>query len=177
MAMVAELGPRLGLPPADVAVLVQLVEQHLLLPDVATRRDLADPATAQGVADAVGSHDVLDLLHALTEADSLATGPAAWSPWKARLVGELVGRAGALLAGSPPPPPTPLADWQAELVRRGPSSATIAIPTSVWSPGRPLPMSCSSAPSSSRSGRATRRVSPAAPAAASTRCRSTVKRW
>jgi hypothetical protein len=60
---------------------------------------------------------------------------------------------------------------------RGASSATTAMPVTVWSPGRPLPMSCSSAPSSSRSGRCTRRVSAAAAAAASTRCRSTVKRW
>ena len=40
----------------------------------------------------------------------------------------------------------------------------------------PLPMSCSSAPTSSRSGRSTSRVSSAAAAAASTRWRSTVKR-
>jgi [protein-PII] uridylyltransferase len=119
MVMVAELGPRLGLVPADVDVLVRLVEHHLLLPDAATRRDLADPTTAQAVAGAVGSHEVLDLLHALTEADSLATGPAAWSPWKARLVTELVERTRALLAGAPAREPASLADWQVGLVRSG----------------------------------------------------------
>ena len=119
MAVVAELAPRLGLPPEDVAVLVTLVEHHLLLPDVATRRDLADPATARAVADAVGSAEVLELLHALTEADSAATGPAAWSSWKAGLVAQLVRRTAALLAGAPAPAPAPLADWQAELVARG----------------------------------------------------------
>jgi [protein-PII] uridylyltransferase len=93
-------GPRLGLPPEDVDVLVRLVEHHLLLPDVATRRDLHDPATARAVADAVGSAEVLELLHALTEADSAATGPAAWSSWKAGLVQDLVRRTGALLAGA-----------------------------------------------------------------------------
>ena len=40
----------------------------------------------------MGSADVLDLLHALTEADAAATGPAAWSPWKGGLVAELVQR-------------------------------------------------------------------------------------
>jgi [protein-PII] uridylyltransferase len=35
MRVVAGLAPRLGLPPADVEVLVALVEHHLLLPDVA----------------------------------------------------------------------------------------------------------------------------------------------
>ena len=61
--------------------------------------------------------------------------------------------------------------------RRGARSATTATPASVWSPGQPLPMSCSRAPTSSRSGRATRRVKAAAFAAVSTRCRSTVNRW
>ena len=119
MAMVAEIGGRLGLPPADVDVLVRLVEHHLLLPDAATRRDLADPATAQAVASAVGTQEVLELLHALTEADSLATGPAAWSPWKGRLVDELVARSRSLLEGAPPPAPVPLAEWQSDLVRTG----------------------------------------------------------
>ena len=117
--LVGRIGPRLGLPAADVEVLTALVCHHLLLPDVATRRDLADPATASAVADAVGSGEVLELLHALTEADAAATGPAAWSSWKAGLVAQLVRRTAALLAGAPPPAPAPLADWQAALVDRG----------------------------------------------------------
>lgn len=117
--MVAEIGPRMGLRGADVEVLVRMVQHHLLLPDVATRRDLADPATAAAVADQVGSQEVLELLEALTEADSLATGPAAWSPWKARLVCELADRTRSLLSGTPVPAPAPLAEWQSELVARG----------------------------------------------------------
>ncbi len=114
--LVGRIGPRLGLPPADTAVVVALVQHHLLLPDVATRRDLADPATAQSVADAVGSLPVLHLLHALTEADAAATGPAAWSAWKAGLVHELVRRAAARLQGHPALPPAPLAAWQEDVV-------------------------------------------------------------
>ena len=119
MQVVAELAPRLGLPPDDVAVLVAMVEHHLLLPDVATRRDLEDPATARAVADAVGSAEVLELLHALTEADSAATGPAAWSSWKAGLIDALVRRTRALLAGAPLPGQEPLQPWQQELVDTG----------------------------------------------------------
>lgn len=119
MRVVADLGPRLGLPPQDVAVLVTMVEHHLLLPDVATRRDLPDPATTHAVADAVGSLDVLELLHALTEADAAATGPAAWSSWKAGLIAELVHRTAGLLAGTPPAPPGQLADWQEQLIAQG----------------------------------------------------------
>lgn len=119
MRVVAELGPRLGLAPADVDVLVSMVEHHLLLPDVATRRDLADPATTQAVADAVGTLEVLELLHALAEADAAATGPAAWSSWKAELIADLVRRTAALLAGASPPAPAPLAPWQEQLLAEG----------------------------------------------------------
>jgi len=55
------------------------------------------------VATAVGDQDVLDLLHALTEADAAATGPAAWSDWKKALIDDLVGRTRAVLAGRPRP--------------------------------------------------------------------------
>lgn len=99
MELVRTVGPKLGLVPADVEILVTLVEQHLLLPDVAMRRDLTDPATIEQVATAVGTVEVLDLLHALTEADSLATGPSAWGDWKEGLVKELVARVRHVLGG------------------------------------------------------------------------------
>jgi len=97
--LIAAIGPRMGFPPADVAVLQSMVRHHLLLPDVATRRDLDDAATVEGVADAVGDLLTLGLLAALTEADSLATGPAAWGAWKADLVRDLVARAAHVLGG------------------------------------------------------------------------------
>ncbi len=99
MELVHRVGPKLGLAPADVRVLVTMVEQHLLLPDVAMRRDLTDAATIEQVATAVGTVEVLDLLHALTEADSLATGPSAWGDWKEGLVTELVARVRHVLGG------------------------------------------------------------------------------
>ena len=101
--VVSSLGPRMGLSPRDVAVLESLVRLHLLLPDVATRRDLDDPDTAAAVAAAVGDQDTLELLAALTRADSLATGPAAWGNWKAGLVDRLVTQSAAVLEGRTPP--------------------------------------------------------------------------
>src|SRR5207249_5442397 len=96
--VVRELAPRLGLSYGDSATLVAMVRHHLLLPDTATRRDLADPLTVRTVVRAVdGSPDLLDLLHALSIADGLATGPAAWSDWKAGLVAELAARASAAM--------------------------------------------------------------------------------
>ncbi len=100
--LVAEMAPRMGFSQDDTEVLVSLVQHHLLLADTATRRDIEDPATVAMVADKVGRHDVLELLAALTLADAKATGPAAWSPWKAALVEALVARVSAQLAGQPP---------------------------------------------------------------------------
>jgi [protein-PII] uridylyltransferase len=99
MELMRSIGPKLGLVQGDVDVLVTLIEQHLLLPDVAMRRDLTDPATIRQVAKAVKTVEVLDLLHALTEADSLATGPSAWGDWKEGLVAELVARVRHVLGG------------------------------------------------------------------------------
>ncbi|WP_433391295.1 [protein-PII] uridylyltransferase [Micromonospora sp. KLBMP9576] len=99
---------RIGLPAPEVALIGTLVRLHLLLPDVATRRDLADPVTIAGVAERVGEATTLDLLHALVRADAAATGPAAWSPWKGRLVAELVARVRTTWdTGVPPGPPAP----------------------------------------------------------------------
>ncbi|WP_069773292.1 MULTISPECIES: [protein-PII] uridylyltransferase [unclassified Streptomyces] len=100
-----DVAARIGFDRADVAVLSSLVRHHLLLVETATRRDLEDPATVRSVADAVGSQSTLELLHALTEADALATGPAAWSSWRGSLVADLVKRVAAVLAGAEPEEP------------------------------------------------------------------------
>jgi [protein-PII] uridylyltransferase len=99
MELMEVVATRMGFPRGDVEVLVDLVRHHLLLPDVATRRDLADDDVIDSVAGAVGSLEVLELLAALAEADGRATGPAAWGPWKAELVAELVGRVAHVLRG------------------------------------------------------------------------------
>ncbi len=119
MDIVARIGPRLGLSAADTASLVDLVRLHLLLPEMATRRDLDDPATIDAVADAVGDRDTLQMLAVLTEADSLATGPAAWGPWKAGLFATLVERVGRHLDGHPPPTASEPDDRQLALLALG----------------------------------------------------------
>ncbi|MFF9754159.1 [protein-PII] uridylyltransferase [Streptomyces sp. NPDC014344] len=100
-----DVAARIGFDADDVTVIATLVRHHLLLVETATRRDLDDPATVRSVAGAVGSPGTLELLHALTEADALATGPAAWSSWRASLVADLVERVSAVLAGQAPPDP------------------------------------------------------------------------
>jgi [protein-PII] uridylyltransferase len=104
-AVIAEaIAEAMGFPSEDRSVLVTLVRFHLLLAETATRRDLDDPVTAARVAEAVGSAECLDILRALTYADAAATGPGAWSEWKAALVDDLVERTRAHLAGVTAPP-------------------------------------------------------------------------
>ena len=93
----------LGFDEDDVRVIEMLVRHHLLLAETATRRDLDDPATAQSVTDVIASHEVLDLLNALTRADALATGPSVSTDWRRRLIDALTARCHHRLAGRPMP--------------------------------------------------------------------------
>ncbi|MDQ1428607.1 MAG: [protein-PII] uridylyltransferase, partial [Acidimicrobiaceae bacterium] len=92
---------RLGLKSADRLVIQTLVRHHLLLAQAATRRDIDDPATLDAVAEAVQTVSTLDLLAALTQADGLATGPLAWTAWKASLVSALTERVRRQIEGRP----------------------------------------------------------------------------
>jgi [protein-PII] uridylyltransferase len=114
------IASRMGLSFGDAATVTALVGHHLLLPHTATRRDLADPATIRIVTDAVrGSVELLDLLHALTVADALATGPLVWSDWKAGLVADLVRRTRVVLGGAPLPATPPLDEHRRQLAETG----------------------------------------------------------
>ena len=83
---------RMGLDADEVEEIAVLVRHHLLLVETATRRDLDDPSVVEGVASALGSPRRVRLLHLLTVADGLATGPAAWNDWKGTLVADLAAR-------------------------------------------------------------------------------------
>jgi [protein-PII] uridylyltransferase len=111
---------RMGFNDADVDTIVGLVRHHLLLPNTATRRDIDDPMTITIVRESVGdSAELLELLHALAVADAAATGPAAWSDWKAGLITDLVRRASAAMQGNRQPGLAPLDDERRELAERG----------------------------------------------------------
>ncbi len=106
VVVIGEMATRMGFGPTDVAMLVAMVRWHLLLPDVATHRDLDDPATIDRVVEAIGADPaLLQLLHALAQADGAATSSSAWSPWKAHLVAALVGRVAARLGSTTVPEP------------------------------------------------------------------------
>src|SRR6201997_2071839 len=129
---------RMGLPAPDADLVASAVRLHLLLPMVATRRDLDDPVTVKQVATAVGSRALLELLHALAIADGLATGPAAWNDWKATLVADLVRRVEAVLDGQPMPQPAPLREDQLTLAAEGgPAATVLGSEVTVVAPDRP----------------------------------------
>jgi [protein-PII] uridylyltransferase len=107
-----ELAPRFGFDEADSRVIVTLVRHHLLLADTATRRDLEDPAVISHVAGILIDVSTLDLLHELTIADALATGPTVCTDWRFGLINDLVDRVRAVMAGRPLPEPPELTEHQ-----------------------------------------------------------------
>ncbi|HZZ50192.1 MAG TPA: [protein-PII] uridylyltransferase [Pseudonocardia sp.] len=119
-----QVGSRLGLAERDVQTVAAMVRHHLLLPDTATRRDLDDEATISRVVETLNADvQLVELLGALAEADSLATGPGVWTPFKRSLVADLVSRCRARMAGDPLPEPAPLDDLLQEMVARAGESS------------------------------------------------------
>lgn len=88
--MAVRIATRWGFSAEDAALIGRLVRWHLLLPTIATRRDIEDPSTAANVAEIVGTENFLELLAALTAADAQATGPSAWTSWRQGLIEGLV---------------------------------------------------------------------------------------
>jgi [protein-PII] uridylyltransferase len=76
------------------------------------RRDLEDPEVVNAVAQTLGSVQVLDLMHELVIADSLATGPTVCTDWRFGLIADLTERVRAVLAGRPLPEPPELTEHQ-----------------------------------------------------------------
>jgi [protein-PII] uridylyltransferase len=81
---------RMGLVEPSVSTIGVLVRHHLLLPDLATRRDIHDPATSEKVLAAFPDTATLELAGILAKADGEATGPLGWGPWKEGLVRDLI---------------------------------------------------------------------------------------
>ena len=87
-----KVAPRLGLKPVEARNVEWLVRNHLLMSDVAQKRDISDPRTVQGFAKAVKTRERLDLLTVLTVCDIRGVGPATWNNWKAVLLRNLYGQ-------------------------------------------------------------------------------------
>jgi [protein-PII] uridylyltransferase len=81
-----KVAPRLGLSKADSETVEWLVRYHLLMSDMAQKRDIADPRTVRDFAKAVQTVKRLDLLCVLTVCDIRGVGPTTWNNWKAVLI-------------------------------------------------------------------------------------------
>ena len=80
---------RFGLKKSEVETIVWLVRNHLLMSDVAQKRDLSDPRTVRDFAKVVESRTKLKLLTVLTACDIRGVGPGVWNNWKAQLIRNL----------------------------------------------------------------------------------------
>ncbi len=95
---VETLGMRFGLTGVQTATAALLVREHLLLAETSSGEDIHDEDVIVRAASRVPDATTLDALYLLTVADSLATGPGAWTDWHAALVGELADRLKAALS-------------------------------------------------------------------------------
>jgi [protein-PII] uridylyltransferase len=80
---------RVGFSDDDIETVCFLVREHLFLMHTATRRDINDEKIVVQCARTFRDIDSLKMLYLLTVADSMATGPKAWSDWTAMLLKEL----------------------------------------------------------------------------------------
>jgi [protein-PII] uridylyltransferase len=90
---------RLGLDEEETDLVAWLVGHHLIMSDVAQRRDIGEPKTVTDFAEEVGTLERLRLLLVLTVADIRAVGPGVWNDWKAQLLRDLYQLTQATLRG------------------------------------------------------------------------------
>ncbi|QBF33599.1 [protein-PII] uridylyltransferase [Thalassococcus sp. S3] len=81
-----KVAPRLGLNKSECETVEWLVRYHLLMSDMAQKRDIADPRTVRDFCKAVQTVKRLDLLCVLTVCDIRGVGPDTWNNWKAALI-------------------------------------------------------------------------------------------
>jgi [protein-PII] uridylyltransferase len=94
-----KLGPRLGLSPANTDRVAWLIEQHLVMSNMAQGRDLLDPRTAEALSAIVQTQERLKMLLTLTVADIRAVGPGVWNGWKGQLLRTLYWETEVVLGG------------------------------------------------------------------------------
>ena len=92
-----KVAPRLGLTADESDTVEWLVRSHLLMSDMAQKRDLSDPRTVRDFAKLVKTRKRLDLLTALTVCDIRGVGPGTWNNWKAMLIRRLHGETASAL--------------------------------------------------------------------------------
>ncbi|HEX9251424.1 MAG TPA: HD domain-containing protein [Ignavibacteriaceae bacterium] len=95
--MASSIMMRLGYGEGEIDKVCFLVKNHLMMEQIAFRRNLNDPETLNSFASRFNSIEELDLLYLITYADLSAVNPAVWTSWKAELLSELYRKSKAMI--------------------------------------------------------------------------------
>ena len=87
--MASSIMSRLGYSDEEIEHVTFLVHNHLVMEQVAFRRNLNDPETLNNFTSRFNSVEDLELLYLVTYADLSAVNPAVWTSWKSDLLSEL----------------------------------------------------------------------------------------
>jgi [protein-PII] uridylyltransferase len=99
MDMAQVILERLGVSSGDIEDILTLIEHHLSMYEVSTRRDLEDPQTLSEFCAHVKERQTLQELYLLTIADVTTTNPTSMTNWKRRMLDSLFVAADRRLAG------------------------------------------------------------------------------
>jgi [protein-PII] uridylyltransferase len=95
--MASSIMSRLGYSDDEIDRVTFLVKHHLLMEQVAFRRNLNDPDTLNTFSLNFSSVEDLNMLYLVTYADLSAVNPAVWTSWKSDLLSELYGKAKSMI--------------------------------------------------------------------------------
>ncbi len=95
--MASSIMIRLGYDESEIDKVCFLVKNHLMMEQVAFRRNLNDPETLNNFTAKFNSVEEIDLLYLITYADLSAVNPAVWTSWKSELLSELYKKSKAMI--------------------------------------------------------------------------------
>ena len=131
-----EIGERLQITMNKRQMMMSLVRHHLVMPDLAFRRDITDQVLLHDFAKLVGAPELLRMLYVLSVADIRAVGPDVWTDWKGELLADLYDRTMVVLSGRPT---RHLEEERLTLIRNHVRSALLPSSTTEQvSPGAPV---------------------------------------
>lgn len=95
--MASSIMQRLGYEDEEIEPVTFLVRNHLVMEQVAFRRNLNDPETLNNFSAKFNSVEALEMLYLVTYADLSAVNSAVWTSWKSDLLAELYSKTKAMI--------------------------------------------------------------------------------
>ncbi len=83
------MGERIGLSEDEISLFKFLVESHILMSELSTKRDTSDPILLQNFSSVVGDKNRLKLLYILTIIDTKSVGKSVLTNWKRAILKSL----------------------------------------------------------------------------------------